>query len=59
MKSIIVALALIAQPVPNQTPIQKVNINCGLPPLPPIGCSVGACQCDASGENCQWTFNCN
>ena len=37
----------------------KVNFKCGLAPLPPLGCTVGACVCDKNGENCQWTFICN
>lgn len=37
----------------------KINISCGLPPLPPLGCQVGACVCDQYGENCHWTFICN
>jgi|ETNmetMinimDraft_13_1059891.scaffolds.fasta_scaffold139436_1 hypothetical protein len=35
------------------------NISCGIPPIPPIGCRVGACICDQHGRNCQWTFICN
>lgn len=42
----------------HQTPIVRTNMNCGLPPLPPIGCRIGPCQCDASGRFCQWTFIC-
>ena len=42
---------------PNQS-IIRVNINCGIPPIPPLGCRVGPCQCDASGQLCQWTFIC-
>lgn len=37
----------------------KQNMSCGLPPLPPLGCKVGPCMCDASGGNCQWTFICS
>lgn len=37
---------------------QKVNFSCGLPPLPPLNCTVGACMCDQNGQNCRWTFNC-
>ena len=36
----------------------KVNLSCGLRPLPPLGCQVGACMCDQNGNNCQWTFIC-
>ena len=38
--------------------LKKVNFKCGLAPLPPLGCTVGACTCDQHGENCQWTFIC-
>lgn len=34
------------------------NLKCGLPPLPPLGCEVGECMCDQSGNNCRWTFRC-
>jgi len=40
------------------TPI-PVNLSCGIPPIPPIGCVVGACQCDQNGANCRWTFICS
>lgn len=39
--------------------LHKANMACGLPPLPPLGCKVGACVCDQNGQNCQWTFICN
>ncbi len=39
--------------------VRKVNLSCGIPPLPPLGCKVGDCVCDQSGQNCQWTFVCN
>ncbi len=35
-----------------------VYANCGLPPLPPLGCSGGYCLCDGDG-NCTWVFNCS
>lgn len=38
--------------------MMKVNLSCGLRPLPPLGCQVGACMCDQNGNNCQWTFIC-
>jgi hypothetical protein len=38
---------------------QVVNLSCGIPPIPPVGCKVGACVCDRNGRNCQWTFICN
>ena len=38
---------------------QLANFRCGLKPLPPLGCRVGACVCDSNGNNCQWTFICS
>jgi hypothetical protein len=37
----------------------QASMRCGLPPLPPLGCRVGACVCDQMGQNCQWTFICD
>jgi len=42
----------------NEGSLIKVNLYCGLPPLPPLGCQVGACVCNQNGQNCQWTFVC-
>jgi len=39
--------------------MKKANLSCGIPPIPPIGCTVGACICDQYGRNCRWTFVCN
>ena len=39
--------------------IAQSSLKCGIPPIPPIGCKVGACICDRNGNNCQWTFVCN
>lgn len=38
--------------------VAQVSMNCGIAPIPPIGCRVGPCVCDATGTNCQWTFVC-
>lgn len=38
--------------------IKVASLKCGLRPIPPLGCQVGACVCDRSGYNCQWTFIC-
>lgn len=38
--------------------VVPANIQCGLPPLPPLGCRLGPCVCDAYG-NCHWQFYCN
>lgn len=43
----------------NEGSMMKVNMACGLPPLPPLGCKVGACVCNQYGQNCQWTFVCS
>jgi len=42
----------------NRNYYQKVNLSCGIPPIPPLGCKVGSCQCDQYGGNCKWTFIC-
>lgn len=39
--------------------MQVASLNCGIPPIPPVGCKVGACVCDQYGRNCSWTFVCN
>lgn len=39
--------------------LHQVSLKCGLKPLPPLGCEVGACVCDSRGQNCKWTFICN
>lgn len=41
-----------------QGSMMKINLSCGLRPLPPLGCQVGPCTCDQNGNNCQWTFIC-
>lgn len=42
-----------------QKAIKLASFKCGIAPIPPLGCRVGSCVCDASGRNCQWTFVCN
>ena len=42
----------------NEGSMMKVNLSCGIAPLPPLGCRVGSCVCDQYGRNCQWTFVC-
>lgn len=37
----------------------SANLNCGIPPIPPVGCKVGPCVCDQNGQNCHWTFVCS
>ena len=38
--------------------LHKTNWACGMQPIPPMGCKVGACVCDTNGNNCQWTMIC-
>ena len=38
--------------------VQYGSLACGIPPIPPVGCRVGACVCDQYGQNCQWTCIC-
>src|SRR3989442_690422 len=40
------------------TLVAQSSLACGLAPLPPLGCTVGACVCDQYGQNCHWTFVC-
>lgn len=42
----------------NEGSMMRVNLSCGIAPLPPLGCRVGSCVCDQYGRNCQWTFVC-
>jgi hypothetical protein len=44
-------------PQPNASLI-PVNMACGIPPIPPVGCKIGDCVCDETGR-CRWTFVCN
>lgn len=39
-------------------PVQG-SISCGIPPIPPVGCKIGSCVCDQTGQKCQWQFICN
>lgn len=41
-----------------QGSMMKVNMSCGFPPFPPIGCQVGACVCDQNGNNCRYQMIC-
>ena len=54
-----------ATSVPTHSLVNKLRVaqlTCGMAPLPPLGCRVGACVCDRSPQggatNCHWTFNC-
>ena len=51
------------EPMPQMVPMMPigshVNMACGLAPLPRIGCRVGACVCDASGQSCNYQMVCN
>lgn len=35
------------------------NVQCGIPPIPPVGCKQAVCICDDYGMNCRWEFICN
>lgn len=48
-----------ATPAPRPIIQAQSSMACGIPPIPPLGCKVGACQCDQYGQNCAWTFVCN
>lgn len=51
----VLAMALFAGVVPPAF----ANLSCGIPPIPPVGCRVGPCACDSSGQHCSWTFVCS
>jgi len=56
MKTLALILALSGSSA--QLPVTKVNMMCGIPPIPPIGCRVGPCQCNQFGQNCQFVMVC-
>lgn len=60
MRTIMIAAAIMAG-IGWTTPVfaQFGSLQCGLRPLPPLGCRYenARCVCDASG-NCQWVFDC-
>ena len=43
----------------DQRYMQHVNLNCGIKPIPPVGCTVAQCSCDQYGRNCKWNFICS
>lgn len=49
----------VAAPSMNESEPLQMSMNCGIAPIPPIGCRVGQCVCNGSGSNCRWTFVCN
>ncbi len=58
MKTLLFA-GLVAVNLMLWAPNALANINCGIKPLPPIGCAYdsGRCVCDSNG-NCHWVFDC-
>jgi len=58
MKALLLLLGLtVAQSDMSPLP---VNLQCGIPPIPPIGCDRddAVCVCDRNG-NCQWLWQCD
>ena len=53
-------VSLAQMQTPAQSLIVKVqsSVNCGIAPIPPVGCRVGACVRDQNRRNCHWTFVC-
>lgn len=35
------------------------NFQCGIKPLPPLGCEWSDAQCVCSGGHCEWVFICD
>ena len=58
LAAVAICAAQCVNPAPNQSTVQKVNMSCGLAPLPPLGCRVGGCVCDQTGRNCSWQMVC-
>lgn len=54
LKTLIAVLVVIAAP----SVVHAYRLGCGIPPIPPIGCRVGPCVCDANGDNCHYEFIC-
>ena len=54
MKTLILVLMLAAF----SGPALAISMECGLPPLPPLGCEVGPCVCDENGDNCHYIMIC-
>ena len=57
MKTFILTLMFIV--VANMVGSARAQIvQCGIPPLPPLGCKNPRCVCDTSGH-CHWEFDCS
>ncbi len=66
---VLLALGLVAVGTSNSSPEanepvpMQVSMQCGIAPIPPVGCRIGSCVCDRSPyggtTNCHWTFVCN
>lgn len=54
----LLATLFLLNTAPAPVSVVPVNLACGIPPIPPIGCRVGPCICDQSGRYCQWQFIC-
>ena len=59
----VATVAMMACPVPKVQASKPIllaqNLQCGLQPIPPIGCKSAICICDQSGTRCRWEFVCN
>jgi|HubBroStandDraft_6_1064221.scaffolds.fasta_scaffold32211_5 hypothetical protein len=58
-RKLMIALAIVSG-VTIASPVYAQSLQCGLKPLPPVGCKSekARCICDADGDNCQWEFVC-
>ena len=55
--ALLLSAGLAVKPVEFSPRVQPVNMQCGIPPIPRIGCQIGACVCDGGGR-CYWQQVC-
>jgi len=54
-----ILLAMMVALMPGSFAYSQISVvKCGVPPIPPVGCKVGDCVCDQSGNNCHYVFVC-
>ena len=58
-RKLMIVLAIVSG-VTFASPVYAQSLQCGLKPLPPVGCKSenARCICDPEG-NCHWEFDCS
>lgn len=58
LAALLLSAGVMVKPVerPYSPMVQRANFRCGIPPIPQIGCQIGACVCD--GSRCYWQQIC-